>query len=65
MKGATIITDKDIPEYKKILKYLKKKILFKDCFQIKDGIIKILEHEYIGEKQYLKIKYKNSVYSFI
>ena len=26
--------------------------------------LKILEHKYIGEKQFLKIKYKNSKFSF-
>ena len=63
-KKSTIITDEDITEYQKILKISKKKKLkLKTVSKIK-GDIEILEHKYFGEKQFLKIKYKNSTYSF-
>ena len=64
-QDATIITDEDIPEYKKILKISKQKKFCLETVSNKRGIIKIIKHEYIGEKQCIKIKYKNSVYSII
>ena len=63
-KKATIITDKDIPEYKKIFNIAKKKNLKLKTISNQNGDIKILFHKYIGEKQFLKVKYKNSIYSF-
>ncbi len=63
-KRATIITDKDIPEYKKILKISKKKKNNLRLISKKYGQIQLLDHKYIGEKQFLKIKYKNVKFSF-
>ena len=54
-KRATIITDKDIPEYKKILKISKKKKNNLRLISKKNGQIQVLDHKYIGEKQFLKI----------
>ncbi len=61
---ATIITDKDIPEYKNILTISKKKKASLKTISKQNGQIKVLEHKYFGEKQYLKIKYKNLKFSF-
>ena len=63
-KRATIIVDKDIPQYKKILQISKGKKLKLKTVSNSHGDIKILKHNYFGEKQFLKIKYKNSVYFF-
>ncbi len=63
-KRATIITDKDIPEYKKILKISKEKKINLETISRQQGKIKVLEHKYIDEKQFLEIKYKNSKFSF-
>ena len=63
-KKATIITDEDIPEYKKIFKISNEKKLKLKTVSNFNGLIKILDHKYIGEKQFLKIEYENSIYSF-
>ena len=63
-KKSIIITDKDIKEYKKILKISKEKKIKLKAISKKNGHIKILEHKYFGETQFLKIKYKKSIYSF-
>ena len=63
-KKEKIINDKDIPEYIKILKIAKEKNLKLKTISNQNGDIKILLHKYIGEKQFLKIKYKNSIYFF-
>ena len=62
-KNSIIITDQDIPEYKKIKKISEIK-KFKLRTISNNSQINILEHKYIGEKQFLKIKYKKSKYSF-
>ncbi len=63
-KKATIIADKDIPEYKNILRISKEKKLSLKLISKKNGNIEILEHKFIGEKQFLKIKYNNLKFSF-
>ena len=63
-KKATVITDRDIPEYKKILKISKQKKINLRSISKQNGKIKILEHKFIGEKQFLKIEYNNSNFSF-
>ncbi len=63
-KNSIIITDQDIPEYKKIKNISKKKNIKLKTISNKSKQINILEHKYIGEKQFLKIKYKNINYSF-
>ena len=63
-KKSSIITDKNIPEYRKISKISKKKKINLKTISNDNGQIKILEHKYFGEKQFLKIKYKNLSYSF-
>ncbi len=63
-KKATIITDKDIPEYRKILKISKEKKINLKTISKQNGEIRVLDHKYIDEKQFLKIKYKNLKFSF-
>ncbi len=63
-KKSVIITDKDKTEYKRILEISKRKKIKLKTVSKNNGHIKILKHKYFGEKQFLKIKYKNSIYSF-
>jgi MurE/MurF fusion protein len=63
-KKANIITDIDIPEYKKIKNIsLKNKLNLQTVSNHKSDL-KIVSHGYIQEKQLLKIKYKKNFYSF-
>ncbi len=64
VERGTIITDKDIPEYKNILKISKEKKIYLRSISKQYGNIEILEHKFIGEKQFLKIKYNNLKFSF-
>jgi len=64
IKNGNIITDKEIPEYKKI-----KEIALKNKFNIETisnntGDLEIISHEYHNEKQIVKIKYNKSIYKF-
>ncbi len=63
-KKGSIITDKDIPEYKNIFKISKAKKIKLKTISKQNGKIKILEHRYSEEKQFLKIKYNSKKYSF-
>ena len=63
-KKANIITDIEIPEYKKI-----KEIALKNKFNIQtisnnNSNLKIISHELNSEKQIVKIRYKKNVYKF-
>ena len=63
-KNANIITDLEIPEYKKI-----KEIAIKKKFNIKTisynkGNLEIISHEYDNEKQIVKIRYNKDFYKF-
>jgi len=59
-KGGLIITDKKIPEYKKIKKIsLKKKL--KLC-TLENNNFQLLSHSYKNESQLIKIQYKNFIY---
>ena len=61
-KGATIITDSDIKQYK-LLKNIKKKRDLKILtIGSKSSSFKILRHKIFKNFQVLEIKYKNSVY---
>ena len=63
-KNSNIITDLNIPEYKKIkLIALKKKSNLKTISD-KYGDLSIISHKYDGEKQLVKIKYKKKIYKF-
>jgi len=63
-KNANIITDAEIHEYKKI-----KDIASKGKFNIEtisnnEGNLKIISHEYVNDKQIIKIKYNKKTYKF-
>jgi len=63
-KNANIITDREIPQYKKI-----KEIALKNKFNIQtisnnNSDLEIISHEYQNEKQIVKIKYNKRIYKF-
>jgi len=63
-KNANIITDTEIQQYKKI-----KDIALKGGFNIETisnnkGNLKITSHEYVDDKQIIKIKYNKNTYKF-
>ena len=64
IKKANIITDKEIPQYRKI-----KKIALKNEFNIEtisnnNSNLEIISHTYHNEKQIVKIKYGKKIYKF-
>jgi len=64
-KKGNIITDSNISQRNKIEKIsLKKKINLNLIFNKKRGI-EVITHEYLNEKQILKVKYKNKEYDII
>ena len=64
IKNANIITDIDIPEYKKIKKIALKKKLKIQTISNSNSNLKIISHEYQDEKQIVKIKFNKDVYKF-
>ena len=63
-KNANIITDTEIDQYKKI-----KNIALKGGFNIETisnnkGNLKIISHEYVDNKQIIKIQYNKNIYKF-
>ena len=63
-KNANIITDIEIPQYKKI-----KEIALKNQFNIETILnsksnLEIISHEYRNEKQIVKIRYNKKIYKF-
>ena len=63
-KKGNIITDKDIPQYRRI-----KEIALKNQFNIetisnKSSNLEIISHEYQNEKQIVQIKYNKNIYKF-
>ena len=62
--NSNIITDFDIPEYKKIKIISKKKRNKIYTISLKNGDLSVISHDYHGEKQLLKVKYKNKMYEF-
>ena len=63
-KGSNIISDFDIPEYKKIKLIAKKKHLKLNTISNTSGDLFVISHKYLGERQFLKISYKKKIYSF-
>ena len=63
-KNSNIITDITIPEYKKIKKISLRNKLNLKTIGVGKGDLNIITHEYVGEKQVIKIKYKNNFYNF-
>ncbi len=60
-KKGNVITDNEIPQFKKIKKIATKKNLKLYSINDKKNNFKILSHSFNGEYQVLKIKYKNLV----
>ena len=63
-KNGNIITDIEIPQYRKI-----KEIALKNKFNIEtisnnNSNLEIIFHEYLNEKQIVKIKYNKKIYKF-
>jgi murE/murF fusion protein len=63
-KNANIITDLEIQQYKKI-----KDIALKGKFNLETisknkGNLEIISHEYVADKQVIKIKYNKNIYRF-
>tara|TARA_B100002051_G_scaffold98652_1_gene94219 strand:- start:382 stop:3234 length:2853 start_codon:yes stop_codon:yes gene_type:complete len=63
-KGSKVIADTSIPEFKKIKKISKKKNLNMKTILNHNNSLSLISHRYEGENQIIKIKYKNSTYSF-
>ena len=64
MKNANIVTDLEIPEYKKIKEIALKKRLNVETISNSKGNLKIISHEYNNDKQLIKIEYKKNIYKF-
>ena len=64
-RNSNIITDLNIPEYKKIKSIALKKKLKLHTISNKYGDLSITSHSYNGEKQLVKIKYKKKTYNFV
>ena len=64
IKNANIITDIDIPEYKKIKKIALKRKIKIQTISNSSGNLKIISHEYQDEKQIVKIKFNKDIYKF-
>jgi len=63
-KNSNIITDIEIPEYKKIKKIaLKRKLNISTISNVKSDLI-ITAHKYSYDKQLIEIKYQNKKYKF-
>jgi len=61
-KNGNVITDEEIPEFKKIKKItLNKKLNLCSLFDKKNNF-QFISHEFEGEAQLLKIKYNNSIH---
>ncbi len=60
-KKGNVITDKDIPQYKKIKKISLKKKLKLSAINEKNNNFQILSHSYDNENQLIKIKHKNLI----
>ena len=60
-KKGNVITDKDIPQYKKIKKISLKKKLKLSAINEKQNNFQILSHRYDNENQLIKIKHKDSI----
>ena len=63
-KNSNIITDIEIPEYKRIKNIaLKKKLNIKTISNYR-GSLNIISHKYLRGKQLIEIKYKRKIYEF-
>jgi murE/murF fusion protein len=63
-KKSNIITDINIPEYKKIKNIAAKQKLNLKTISENGGDLLIVSHKYLGESQLIKIKYRNRFHNF-
>ncbi len=63
-KDASIITDIEIPQYKKIKNVALKKNFSLETISNKNGNLEIVSHKYQNEKQIVKIRYNKNIYEF-
>ena len=63
-KNSNIITDIEIPEYKKIKKISLRKKLKISTISNNNGSLKIIVHKYLPGSQLVKFRYKNNTYNF-
>ncbi len=63
-KNSTIIIDKSLKEFNRIKNIAKTRGFFLKTFSDKKSNIHLISHEYDGEKQKIKINYKNKFYTF-
>ena len=63
-KNANIITDIEIPQYRKIKKIALKNKLNIETIANKRSNLEIISHEYHDEKQIVKIRYNKIIYEF-
>ena len=63
-KNGNIITDMEIPQYRRIKEMASKNKLNIETISNKNGNLKIISHEYQNEKQIVQIKYNKSIYKF-
>ena len=61
---ACIITDIEIPQYKKIRNIALKKKFSMETISKKNGNLETISHEYENEKQIIKIRYNKKIYKF-
>jgi len=64
IKNANIVTDLEIPEYRKIKELALKKKFNIETISNNNGNLEIISHEYNNEKQIVKIKYNKNTYKF-
>ena len=63
-KNSNIVTDIEIPQYQKIKRIvLKKKLNIKTISNYKSDL-NVISHLYLEDKQLIKIKYKNKIFTF-
>ena len=63
-RNANIITDIEIPQYKKIKKIALKNKLNIETISNSKSNLEIISHEYHNEKQIVKIRYNKNIYRF-
>ena len=63
-KNANIITDIEIPQYKKIKKIASKNKLNIETISNINSNLEVISHEFHNEKQIVKIKYNKNIYKF-
>ena len=63
-KNSNVITDIEIPEYKKIRNIVLKKKLSIETISNEKSSLNIISHKYFKSKQLIEIRYENKIYKF-